>query len=101
MSDFQSLTTLIKRLEAATSRLEDLATSSVSNAAGNNLGRNSISVAPTSSSNAEVSPALDAYDELIEGPLKSFLELSKTIGGPVLEQVKYIAVAFPCAHKNL
>jgi adenylyl cyclase-associated protein len=97
MSEHQSLTTLIKRLEAATSRLEDLASSSASSAAvSNNLSRNSVGGQPTvvSSQNndaivgGEVPPALAAYDELIEGPLKNFLEISKAIGGLVEDQVK-------------
>ncbi|CAG8655797.1 227_t:CDS:2 [Acaulospora morrowiae] len=82
MTEFQSLTTLIKRLEAATSRLEDLATSNVSNVSANNF------VSPTNIAAVSKTepPVLEAYDELIEGPLKNFLELSKTIGGLVLDQ---------------
>jgi hypothetical protein len=95
----QSLTTLIKRLEAATSRLEDLASSSASSAAvSNNLSRNSVGGQPAAVSSqnndaivsGEVPPALAAYDELIEGPLKNFLELSKAVGGLVEDQVNFL-----------
>ncbi|CAG8641598.1 13917_t:CDS:2, partial [Funneliformis caledonium] len=93
MTEYQSLTNLIKRLEAATSRLEDLGTSS---AAANNLSRTSAGGQPSAPSlvssqsndavGGEVPPTLAAYDELIEGPLKNFLELSKVIGGIVEDQ---------------
>ncbi|KAG9294566.1 hypothetical protein G9A89_008677 [Geosiphon pyriformis] len=93
MTEFQPLTTLLKRLEAATSRLEDLATSGVSAVGVNtNLARNSLSNQPVATSlvsppsydivdEAVLPPALAAYDELIEIPLKHFVELSKRIGG--------------------
>jgi adenylyl cyclase-associated protein len=98
MTEHQSLTTLIKRLEAATSRLEDLATSSASSAAVAN--RSSVGGQPAASSlvssqssdaavGGEALPALAAYDELIEGPLKNYLELSKAIGDLVENQVKF------------
>ncbi|CAG8677246.1 10168_t:CDS:2, partial [Ambispora leptoticha] len=99
MSDFQSLTTLIKRLEAATSRLEDLATSGASVVTvGTNINRSSLGtqpvvpsslvLPPNNDATAETEPplALSAYDELIEGPLKTFVELSKSIGGLVEDQ---------------
>jgi|SRR6266542_2619683 len=104
MTEYQTLTTLIKRLEAATSRLEDLGASS---SAANNLGRNSVGGQPaapslvSSQSNdavvgGEVPPALAAYDELIEGPLKTFLELSKVIGGLVEDQVNFLVLRLIC-----
>ena len=96
----QSFTTLIKRLEAATSRLEDLATSTASAAAvTNNLGRPPVGgqPAPTSYSvpasnnvpdEPEVPLVLAAYDEIMENPLKNFVALSKSIGGLVEDQVR-------------
>ncbi|CAJ0890143.1 6656_t:CDS:2, partial [Entrophospora sp. SA101] len=135
MSDYQSLTTLIKRLEAATSRLEDLATTGSSNSTSKAATSRLEDLATTGSSNStssttapastttiggqqpttttlvtsttnnndndtknevKLTPALSAYDELIEGPLKNFLELSKTIGGLVEDQshaVKDIFIA--------
>ncbi|CAG8488478.1 6191_t:CDS:2 [Ambispora gerdemannii] len=99
MTEFQSLTTLIKRLEAATSRLEDLATSGATVVAvGTNISRNSLGSQPAVPSSLvsppiidptaeiELPPALSAYDELIEGPLETFVELSKSIGGLVEDQ---------------
>nr|CAG8594319.1 6968_t:CDS:2 [Entrophospora candida] len=115
MSDYQSLTTLIKRLEAATSRLEDLATTGSSNSTssatapastttiGGQQPTTTTLVTSTTNNNdndtkneVKLTPALSAYDELIEGPLKNFLELSKTIGGLVEDQshaVKDIFIA--------
>ncbi|CAG8808982.1 32462_t:CDS:1, partial [Racocetra persica] len=52
MAEIQSLTVLIKRLEAATSRLEDLATSGTSAVAvAGSLGRDSNGNQPTEPSN--------------------------------------------------
>ncbi|CAG8498544.1 10682_t:CDS:2 [Paraglomus occultum] len=98
MTEFQSFTTLIKRLEAATSRLEDLATSTASAVAvTNNLGRHPVGgqPAPTSYSvpasnnvteEPEVPLVLAAYDEIMENSLKNFVDLSKSIGGLVEDQ---------------
>ncbi|CAG8790063.1 17746_t:CDS:2 [Dentiscutata erythropus] len=90
MAEFQSLQTLIKRLETATTRLEELATSGTSAVAvASSLGRDSSGNQPTEPSNIlsgngtateTKSVSLDAYDELIEGPLNNFIELSKSIG---------------------
>ncbi|CAG8821541.1 14715_t:CDS:2, partial [Gigaspora margarita] len=96
MAEFQ-LTALIKRLETATSRLEELATSGTSAVAvAGSLGRDSNGNQPTEPSNilagngtateTKFSVSLDAYDELIEGPLNNFIELSKSIGGIVQDQ---------------
>ncbi|RIB17220.1 adenylate cyclase associated N terminal-domain-containing protein [Gigaspora rosea] len=96
MAEFQ-LTALIKRLETATSRLEELATSGTSAVAvAGSLGRDSNGNQPTEPSNilagngtaseTKFSASLDAYDELIEGPLNNFIELSKSIGGIVQDQ---------------
>ena len=96
----QSFTTLIKRLEAATSRLEDLATSTASAATvTNNLGRSPVGGQPAPASYSvpasnnvpdelEVPLVLAAYDEIIENPLKNFVALSKSIGGLVEDQVR-------------
>ncbi|RIA98696.1 adenylate cyclase associated N terminal-domain-containing protein [Glomus cerebriforme] len=96
MTEHQSLTTLIKRLEAATSRLEDLASSGSPSSAVSVGGQ---PVAPSSQNNdvavgGEIPPALAAYDELIEGPLKHFLELSKVIGGLVEDQSHAVEDSF-------
>ncbi|CAG8583072.1 1633_t:CDS:2 [Dentiscutata heterogama] len=96
MAELQSLQALIKRLETATTRLEELATSGTSAVAvASSLGRDSSGNQPTEPSNIlsgngtateTKSVSLDAYDELIEGPLNNFIELSKSIGGVVQDQ---------------
>ncbi|POW09405.1 hypothetical protein PSTT_06808 [Puccinia striiformis] len=91
-----SLFTLIKRLEAATSRLEDIAIAQTTaggsamtaenSAAG---GQASFQEAPT-----ETPPSLKAYDELIAGPLQKYLSLSKEVGGTAQEQAQNVEAAF-------
>ncbi|KAF9916943.1 hypothetical protein FBU30_001070 [Linnemannia zychae] len=49
-------------------------------------GSPSISGVPTSNS----FPVVDGYDELINGPLKQFIELSRVIGGLVEEQADHV-----------
>lgn len=108
MTEISSLSTLLKRLEAATTKLEDLAmagasASSVSSSLTGSSGalpQGQLSQIPDASgAQGEVShPNVEAYDELLDGPLKAYLELSKTIGGLVEEQVMSFLVCFthPC-----
>jgi len=102
MAEISSLSTLLKRLEAATTKLEDLAMAgaSASNVSSSLTG-NSGAHAPQGqlSQLAERAPAgaaapqdvshpqVEGFDELVDGPLKSFFDLSKTVGGVVEEQV--------------
>lgn len=73
---------LLKRLEQATVRLEDL--SKIGSAVQGTVE------AETSSSSKESCPAVKDFDELIQGPLKSMLALSDQIGGLLKEQVKIL-----------
>lgn len=41
-------------------------------------------------------PVVDGYDELVKGPLKLFIDLSRAIGGPVEEQVIIHRFHFGC-----
>lgn len=73
---------IIKRLELATNRLEELAKSSSYGGSSND-----------SSSNDVLSPAVKAYDDILENSIQTFLDLSNTIGGPVKEQSNYFMEA--------
>lgn len=106
-----SLATIIKRLEAATSRLEDIAVaqgSAIPTLRADNLSSSSSisNVAPpppppppTHAIVAETPRSVQAFDEnIIDGKLKAFVDLTKSFASPlVVEQVGYVESAF----KNL
>ncbi len=70
------LTRLVRRLEAATSRLEDIA-SSTSPFAGSPQQ-------PAAGAGASaVPPTVQAFDELMDGELKEFLRLSEALAGKI------------------
>lgn len=108
-----NLTTLIKRLEAATSRLEDIASTSTSfesldngkiaqanapRASAPNLPGTAVaggSPAETQKTSApELPPAIKEMDELIDGDVKKFVEASKGIDHLVEGQAETTAKAF-------
>ncbi|KAI7056238.1 hypothetical protein KC352_g44409, partial [Hortaea werneckii] len=113
-----NLTTLIKRLEAATSRLEDIAASShapdaqstsshpapspnaavAASSSAPDLTSAGSKDAPTSvpaaSKAADTPPTVAAYDESIEPEVEKFLEASKGIDNLVEEQASAVAKAF-------
>lgn len=80
MSGQSTLASLIQRLEAATTRLEEISTTSVN-------------APPKRSSSSTALPAgkgiacIEAFSLLMSGPLKEFLDLSVSIGDQVQEQV--------------
>jgi adenylyl cyclase-associated protein len=81
---------LLKRLETVTIRLEELATKPQSiNAAAVSVASGKDGDSATNSS-----PSLRAYQGLLDGPLASFLTLSKTVGGAVADQSQYVKTAF-------
>lgn len=80
--DGQQFAALLKRLEAATVKLEGLTVAPV----GVGMAP-AQAVAPAVSADIE-SPSLEAFDELVSGPLANFLALSASIGGVVAEQVE-------------
>lgn len=99
-----ALTRLALRLEAATSRLEDIASSSFEKPSALDAApgaqqaafagapaRSSLPPAapsaPAAPAKAELPPMLAAFDALLDNELKEFTDLSKKIGGPVAEQV--------------
>ncbi|KAL8827990.1 MAG: hypothetical protein Q9170_006786 [Blastenia crenularia] len=111
-----NLTTLIKRLEAATSRLEDMVpTISDPSASSNTLASfpESGLTAPgahaedgpassqTQLAMAPLPPAIDDFDALINGDVKTFVNMSEEIGGLVAEQSAAVLRAFAAERKFL
>ncbi len=100
--DQSTLTRLVHRLEAATSRLEDMAqatidpsapTNGVMTAPGTAMAAVSGADQPGGSANAPkqadepLPPALDDFDSLINGDVQTFVNMSEELGGLVAEQV--------------
>ncbi|KAI7853696.1 adenylate cyclase associated N terminal-domain-containing protein [Circinella umbellata] len=96
MSEFHSLANLIKRLEVATTRLEDLATSASSASAVAASSTSPPPAPPTgvpSSSDKSTPASVQKHDEAVGPLLKKFLDISKTIGDPVATQAALVAEA--------
>ncbi|GAA5830249.1 hypothetical protein JCM11251_001283 [Rhodosporidiobolus azoricus] len=105
-----SLNALLRRLEAATTRLEDIALTAQTGAAGGThllSGANAVQGAaiPAPSSGAvpppppakdvqEVPRSVQGFDELIEGSLTKYTSLSKELGGLIAEQSQQVANGF-------
>lgn len=110
-NQMNNLTTLIKRLEAATSRLEDLATvvppSSASSAV---VPVPSIS-APGAAAPAPQAPpppppeplpaSVEEFDELIDNEVAKYVKLSEELGGLIAEQSKAVQSCFAEQRKFL
>ncbi len=94
------LTAILSRLEAATSRLEDMAASTIElpgiNGAPTPAPTGPLP-APPIATRAPAEPpkpvpealpdSVEDFDGFISGPVKKFVNLSDEIGGPVAEQV--------------
>jgi len=80
-----SLDQLISRLEVATTRLEALAGSSQGSAGGN---------ASSSSAGGDGGEMVEAYNEILNGPVKNFVDVSNKIGGEVKDQGEIFHKAF-------
>ncbi|KAG0346366.1 hypothetical protein BGZ54_005240, partial [Gamsiella multidivaricata] len=110
MTEISSLSSLLKRLEAATTKLEDLAmagasASNVSSSLTGNSGAHAPqgqlsqlgdtpSAGGAAGGQGTSHPHVEGFDELLDGPLKNYLELSKTVGGVVEEQAKCVCSLF-------
>jgi adenylyl cyclase-associated protein len=96
------LTAIIRRLEAATSRLEDIASTSTSfesldngkiaqgnapRASAPNLPGTAVAAGSPKPSAPELPPAIKEMDELIDGEVKKFVEASRGIDPLVEGQV--------------
>jgi len=88
-----SLDQLISRLEVATQRLEALAGSSSAS------GSSQFSASSGSSSSGDSSEMVEAFNEIINGPLKTFTELSAKLAPEVKEQGELFSKAV-VAQKN-
>ncbi|KAI1945503.1 suppressor of rasval19 [Ophidiomyces ophidiicola] len=117
-SHMNSFTTLIKRLEAATSRLEDMASalevpspsaSPAPEAAKGALAthqappRTAVAVLPPPPPPAAVSlpKSIEAFDELINTKVKPFVGIAQKIGGAVAQQAQAVLEAFEAERKYL
>ncbi|KAG0649335.1 Adenylyl cyclase-associated [Hyphodiscus hymeniophilus] len=99
------LTAIISRLEAATSRLEDMASSTVETQKTNGAApppTAPLPPAPVSAAVAappkpvpEVLPeSVEEFDAFITGTVKKFVNLSDEMGGPIAEQASSVLRAF-------
>ncbi|OJD24904.1 hypothetical protein ACJ73_03728 [Blastomyces percursus] len=107
-NQMNNFTTLIKRLEAATSRLEDMATSLEGSSPGSPTAdkiatSSTASVSSKTASNPAPPPPpvveppprqIEDFDALINKKVKNFVELSEKLGEPAREQSKAILRAF-------
>lgn len=91
MSEFHSLANLIKRLEVATTRLEDLAMSSSSASAvvaNSPSSPKAIGGGPSSAASSETPVIVEKHDAAVNASLEKYIALSQEIGGPIAEQVR-------------
>ncbi|KAK3176530.1 hypothetical protein OEA41_007853 [Lepraria neglecta] len=111
-----SLTTLIKRLEAATSRLEDMVPNVNDSAASTNgiesttgqgmtaadgMGQARGNAPPPLRHMETLPPTIDDFDATINGEVKTFVNMSEEIGGLVAEQSAAVLRAFAAERKFL
>ncbi|KIR24588.1 adenylyl cyclase-associated protein, partial [Cryptococcus deuterogattii LA55] len=93
-----SMSTILKRLEAVTSRLEDIAVTHTGHASPAKSPPPAVAAPPDSPPSPD-SPASKAYqDEIINGALKDFLSKSEHVGGLVAE---HSALLGPLCHAQL
>lgn len=90
MSEFHSLANLIKRLEVATTRLEDLAMSSSSASAVAASSPQAVAPMSTSADINTIPAAVEKHDAAVNGPLEKYFELAQELGGPIAEQVNVV-----------
>ncbi|TKA69068.1 hypothetical protein B0A49_05945 [Cryomyces minteri] len=111
-SGMNNLTTLIKRLEAATSRLEDIASTAYDQPNGASPASRDVSEAsvdtaatpqtitaspvptPTPSKSISLPPAIEDFDALISGDLKTFSDASNGLDAVIVEQASAVSRAF-------
>lgn len=112
-----NLTTIIKRLEAATSRLEDLATitppgsedalAPTTPAAGSRVALPTLaatgnaSAAPPPPAAEPLPQSVEEFDEIIGSEVANYVALSEEIGGLIAEQAKAVEKCFAEQRKFL
>lgn len=94
-----NLSTLIKRLEAATSRLEDIAVQQHAQpqqpqAAGMASTERGAAPVPSSAPAVESPASVEAWDDEVKPKINAFAELSAKVGGNVEIQAKHVVAAF-------
>jgi adenylyl cyclase-associated protein len=95
-----NLSTLIKRLEAATSRLEDIAVQQhqhqTTKGDSNGSGPGAVAVPGIVEGNAsvEVPASVEAWEEAVHPKLQAYSDLSDKIGGNVQQQAKHVIASF-------
>lgn len=77
MADQQSFALLLKRLETATSKLEELA-----------LHNEPTKGSASKEANGKASHFIQPFEDIIKGTLQEFLKCGHEIGGVIAEQVK-------------
>ncbi|KAK8172733.1 adenylate cyclase associated N terminal-domain-containing protein [Phyllosticta citrichinensis] len=111
-NNMHNLTTLIKRLEAATSRLEDIASSTFEKTGAPNAAPIAATPAgappsapgaptPAAPAKEQAPPMIEAFDALIDSDLKDFVDRSKQFGGTIAEQAQALAEAFAAQRQYL
>ncbi|KAI3632860.1 hypothetical protein MIR68_008935 [Amoeboaphelidium protococcarum] len=96
MSD---LPALLKRLETVTTRLEDLSARGGVSAPQANGQKSAVSGSGADSGAS--SPSIEAFDEIVNGPVKQLVELGNKIGGLVAEQTACFQKAFEAQRQLL
>ncbi|RCI10915.1 hypothetical protein L249_5421 [Ophiocordyceps polyrhachis-furcata BCC 54312] len=108
-ANMHNLTTLIKRLEAATSRLEDIATSTDLAADDLPMLHRSTTSAihetptgdPLSGSKEPLPEFIEEYDAILESSVNDYIRLSKELGGVVAQQAAEVLTGFQEQRKFL
>ncbi|KAI1066579.1 suppressor of rasval19 [Fusarium irregulare] len=115
-SQMHNLTTLIKRLEAATSRLEDIASSTEPPADAGVLNQaipsplNPSSVAPPPPAAAAAKPespaeplpeSIEEFDAFLNTAVEKYVKLSHQLGGLIAEQASFVKTGFQEQRKFL
>ncbi|KAF2713235.1 adenylyl cyclase-associated protein [Pleomassaria siparia CBS 279.74] len=108
-NNMNNLTTLIKRLEAATSRLEDIASTSVNYDVPAGVGQTNAGVIAGPSHSSAVTPkaaeslppSIQAFDTLLDTELKTWRDLSAKLGDVIDGQANYVKQAFTAQRQFL
>jgi adenylyl cyclase-associated protein len=99
MSEFHSLANLIKRLEVATTRLEDLAMSSSSASAVTAANKSPSSPKAAAPSTGSETPAIvEKHDAAIKEHFENYFRLSQELGEPIAAQVQFLFIDKEITH---
>ncbi|TPX08468.1 uncharacterized protein E0L32_010085 [Thyridium curvatum] len=118
VNNMHNLTTLIKRLEAATARLEDIASSTVelpqavpalqqtlaspqSGLSASSTPAPAAAPAPPKQPAEPLPESIEEFDDFVESAVGKYVELSKKIGGVVAEQAAKVREGFQAQRRFL